>query len=402
MNVKSVFMCLVVSSIILSGCSSDEKTLTREEREALAARVGDWTLSKQRVKELLDGMSPDRRAQYDTPLGRAELADNLIQEELYYREGMKMGLQDDEEIVTQVTTIERSMVIAKYYNEQIKPLAYPTEELTHDYYEDNLDRFTSEPIARAMHIQVKDDPDRLRKYKAMVEAKEATFTELAQKYSADEMTRWEGGDLGYFNPGGYMRGIGYSDELSEAVFAMQVGEISEPIRWKEGWSIVVVTEMRPSVVRPFEEVREDIRERLVAPKINRVKKVAYEELRSKYPVDNFLADDAKLVTRTPEELWNLAQNSSDSYERLRYYQEIVDKYSDSSHAPKAMFMVGFVHAEELQDISEAERAFTKVLRLYPDSEVAESAEYMLKTMRTPGPALSNPGEPDEDTEESGD
>jgi outer membrane protein assembly factor BamD (BamD/ComL family) len=48
-------------------------------------------------------------------------------------------------------------------------------------------------------------------------------------------------------------------------------------------------------------------------------------------------------------------------------------------------MVGFVYAEELQDYVEAERAFARVVNLYPDSDVAESAQYMLDTMDEPVP-----------------
>jgi hypothetical protein len=265
-----------------------------------------------------------------------------------------------------------------------------------DYYEDHIERFTRQPIARAMHILSKDNPDKLRAYKQMIESGEETFTTIARKYSEDEFTRAEGGDLGYFNPGGYMRGIGYADEISNAAFEMQVGDVSEPIRWRKGWSIIVLNELRPSVVRPFEEVREDIENIFWVTRKDEIKQTAYEELAKNYQAVNFLADELKLTTRTPEELWNLAQNSSDSWERLRHYEEIVDRYPQSEHAAKAMFMVGFVHAEELKDFPAADRAFTRVLNEYPDSEVAESAKYMLETMNRPSPQFEEePAAPDE-------
>jgi hypothetical protein len=157
------------------------------------------------------------------------------------------------------------------------------------------------------------------------------------------------------------------------------------------------------VVRPFEEVREEISNIFWVMRKERIKETAFQELAKNYDVTNHLAEELALTTRTPEELWNLAQNSSDSWERLRHYQEIVDRYPDSEHAAKAMFMVGFVHAEELKDFPSADRAFMRVLNEYPDSEVAESAKYMLETMNRPSPRFEEePVVPDEGETGDGD
>ena len=372
---------LLVSCFVL-GCSSSQKNASQDESQTnLAGKVDDWTCTRDDIQKAIDQMSTGDKEKYDTPGGRAALADELIQEQLYYREGVKMGLEKDEKVQD---------ALKKYRN--IKPLAYPSDEELHDYYEDNIDRFTRQPIARAAHIMSKNDPDKLREYKELVESGKEGFTALAQKYSEDPMTREQGGDLGYFNAGGYMRGVGYSDELSNAAFQLKVGEVSDPIKWKKGWSIIVLQELRPATVRPFEECKKEIEDIFVRKNKDRVKQLAYKELRKDYDVTNFLADEYRLTTRTPEELWNLAQNSTDSYERLRHYEEIVSRYPNSEHAAKALFMAGFVYAEELSDFPSADRAFHRVLNEYPNSDVVESAKYMLKTMRTPAPKFQAPND----------
>jgi TolA-binding protein len=97
----------------------------------------------------------------------------------------------------------------------------------------------------------------------------------------------------------------------------------------------------------------------------------------------------RMTERTPEELWNLAQNSTDSQQRLAYYEQIVSKYGDSEYAPEALFMVGFVYAEELQSAPDADRAFRRVLSEYPNSEVAKTAEWMLNNMGDPLPEFDD-------------
>ncbi len=380
---------LVGSFLALTGCSSEKQVATDTGSEELVASVNSWTLTRDQLQEVVDNLSEPDKLKYDTPSGRAELTDELILEELYFQEGLKLGMQDDHEIKDALERFERSLVVERFYSSKIKPLAAPSEEEMHDYYEDNIERFTRQPIARAMHILSENNPDKLRAYKVLIESGEETFTALARKYSDDDLTRTEGGDLGYFNPGGYMRGIGYSDEISNTAFEMGVGQISEPVRWRKGWSIIVLNELRPATVRPFDEVRREIQDIFWVMRKDKVKETAYTELRKNSNVVNFLADELKLTTRTPEELWNLAQNSSDSWERLRHYQEIVDRYPQSDHAAKALFMVGFVNAEELKDFQSADRAFTRVLNEYPDSEVAKSAEYMLETMNKPSPQFQD-------------
>jgi parvulin-like peptidyl-prolyl isomerase len=401
MRVRFGFAVLVLSLLVALGCSSDEQASVEQGEEELAAQVDSWTFTRDQLQEVIETLPESDRAKYDTPGGRAELTDAVIQEELYYQEGLKLGLHDEEKIKETLEAYERSLVVAEYFNQNIKPLAHPDDQEMHDFYEENQERFTRQPIARAQHIMSKNDPDKLREFKRMVEEGEEKFTTLAHKYSDDDLTQLDGGALGFFNPGGYMRGIGYSDELSEAAFSLEVGEISEPVKWRKGWSIVVLNELRPAVVRPFDEVRDEIMEVFVVQRIDEIRKVAFDELRKDYHVDNFLAEELKLTTRTPEELWNLAQNSSDSWQRLRHYEEIVQRYPDSDHAAKAMFMIGFVNAEELKDFRAADRAFTRVLNEYPDSEVAESAKYMLETMNKAAPQLEDQqDEGGDDTEDS--
>ncbi len=402
MKLRLIVAILVGSSLALASCSSKEQVASDAERGELAARVDDWTYTRDQLQEVIDNLSDADKLKYDTPGGRAELTGELIQEELYHQEGLKLGLQDDQEIKDALEKFGRSLVVSRYYSENIKPLAFPSEEEMYDYYEDNQERFTRQPIARAMHIMSERNPDKLRSYKKLIESGEEAFTTIAQNFSDDDLTSADGGDLGYFNPGGYMRGIGFSDEINKAAFELEVGEISDPIKWRKGWSIVGLRELRPAIVQPFEEVRGDIEDIFWVKRKDKVKETAYDELAKNYHVVNFLADEYKLTTRTPEELWNLAQNSSDSWERLRHYQEIVDRYPESEHAPKAMFMVGFVNAEELKNFSSADRAFTRVLKEYPDSEVAESAEYMLETMNKPSPQFEEePATPDENETKTG-
>jgi len=206
-----------VAMAFVIGCSGKKET-AEEQAAKYAARVDSWKLTRDDLTKLIETLPEHQQAKYKTFEGKVELADRFIQEELYYREALKKKLKNDEKIRDQVEKYQRSLLAAEYFNREIKPKAFPTEDEIKDYYDANKDKYTIQPIARAQHI-LSSDSLKLVGFKKRVEDGEP-FTALANKYSEDELTRPDGGDLGYFNPGGYIRGIGYSRKISEIAFTL--------------------------------------------------------------------------------------------------------------------------------------------------------------------------------------
>ena len=370
---------------VFSGCSKGEQ-VPEETASKYAAEVGDWNLSRIDLDRAIGSLPDYQQQKYNTPEGRAELAERFIEEEVYYQEALKKGLTKDDKVRDLVEKYERAVIVGEYFEREIKVKAAPTDQEIADFYEARKDKYTIQPLARAQHILASDSL-KLVKFMKRVEAGEK-FTTLAQENSEDELTRADGGDLGFFNPGGFIRDIGYAKELGEAAFSLRVGEM-KIVKWNKGYSLIVLNELRPAEVRPFEEVKQEIKDALTQQRIEAVQKTAFAELRPKYNVKNFLSDEMMSAERTPEELWNLAQNSTDSYQRLRYYEQITQKYPDNRYAPEALFMMGFVYAEELKSMPDADRAFNRVVNEYPNAEVAKTAEWMLQNIDKPLPEFED-------------
>lgn len=385
-TVAAVVVLIVMAA--LSGCSQ-KKDAAQDEGATYAAKVGSWRMTRDDLDKIIESLPEHQQAKYRTYEGKVDLADRFIQEELYYREALKKKLNNDEKVRELLKKYERSLLATEYFNREIKPQAFPTDAEVVDFYESNKEKYTIQPLARAQHI-LSQDSLKLVEFKKRVEKGEM-FTTLAHQYSEDELTRPDGGSLGFFNPGGYIRNIGYSKKLGDAAFAMKPGEMTI-VKWDKGYSLLVLNELRPAEVRPFEEVSGEIKEMLAQRELEQVDKAAFAELRKKYEVTNFIANEMSQVERTPEELWNLAQNSTDSQMRLRYYEQIVGKYPNSEFAPEALFMIGFVYAEELHSQPDADRAFNRVVNEYPNSEVAKTAEWMIQNMGGPLPEFEDLGD----------
>ncbi|WP_277398056.1 SurA N-terminal domain-containing protein [Paraburkholderia sp. Tr-20389] len=143
--------------------------------------------------------------------------------------------------------------------------ANPSDADLKKYYDDNIAHFRTTGEVRASHILIvapKDasaaDKDKAKQKAqevlAQVKAHPDQFAQLAQQNSQDPGSASKGGDLGYFSPGMIAGGKAFDD----AVFKMKKDEISDLIQSDFGYHIVKVTDVKPSVTKPFDEVKDSI------------------------------------------------------------------------------------------------------------------------------------------------
>lgn len=116
---------------------------------------------------------------------------------------------------------------------------------------------------------------RLKAGALMAEAKApgTDFAELARRKSEGPSAA-DGGDLGFFK-----RGVMVA-EFEKAAFTLPVGGISEPIRTKFGWHVLKVDEKRALAAPPLEEVKDQLRERMLRGQMERYTEQYVQELRA--------------------------------------------------------------------------------------------------------------------------
>lgn len=121
---------------------------------------------------------------------------------------------------------------------------------------------------------------RKKAHELMVEAKTpgVDFVELAKKKSEGPSAA-DGGDLGFFK-----RGVMVA-EFERAAFTLPVGGISEPIRTKFGWHVLKVEERKALAAPPFDEVKDQLRERMLRGQLEKFTEQYVQELRAQAVVD---------------------------------------------------------------------------------------------------------------------
>ena len=146
---------------------------------------------------------------------------------------------------------------------------------------------------------------------------------------------------------------------------------------------------RPESILPLDDVRSRIIDRFKSIRAKDVYDVELAKLKQEYEPVNYLREELVASMRTAEQLWEFVQMEEDPYERIRYYGDILENYPDHEYAPQALFMIGFVYAEELYDHKRGRQAFNKLISIYPDADVVESAKWMLENMDKPHPSFES-------------
>ena len=142
--------------------------------------------------------------------------------------------------------------------EQLASQVVPTDADLQKLYDDNRAMYVSEESRRARHIVIGvseggDDAAALKTAETVVAEARAgkDFAALAKQYSTDP-TKEQGGDLGLVTRQQFEGPIG------DALFAMNVGDVSAPVKSQYGYHILKLEEIQPTEERPFAEVRAEL------------------------------------------------------------------------------------------------------------------------------------------------
>jgi peptidyl-prolyl cis-trans isomerase D len=132
-----------------------------------------------------------------------------------------------------------------------------------DYYELNAQRYAELEQRQVSHILIiaegEETADIAAQQVADLSSKIVAgenFEDLAREFSNDTVSAEDGGSLGWAGRGDY------PEPFEEALFALEKGQVSEPVRTEFGYHLIRLDDVRAGSQQPFEEVREELSEEL--------------------------------------------------------------------------------------------------------------------------------------------
>jgi peptidyl-prolyl cis-trans isomerase D len=172
----------------------------------------------------------------------------------------------------------------------------PTEDALRQRYQQQQAHAAAADQRLASHILVKVDAGADEAAWKAAEAKAvriaaqarqpgADFAALARADSQDDGSKAAGGDLGWIEKGAMPKAF------EDALFAMQAGQVSDPVRTEFGWHVIQLREIKTGTQATFEQMHDQLAKEQAEADRDR----AYNDLTGKI-VDDVLKNPSTLVS----------------------------------------------------------------------------------------------------------
>ena len=249
-----------------------------------------------------------------------KVLENLIDQELLYQDANSTGLTvSDDAVNAQFETVKsqfpddatykkaleaqniteeeikadigKTLLVENYINNKYKSSVKIDDADVLKFYQDNSQYFTQPEQVRASHILIKVDPDaedsvkkdamdRIKAIKVRLNNGEE-FSDLARELS-EGPSNTNGGDLGAFGHGQMVK------PFEDAVFSMNVGDVSDVVETQFGYHLIKLTAKNPSTTIPLENASAKIVDHLTQLKMAELVNAYVATLKPDAKIERFI------------------------------------------------------------------------------------------------------------------
>jgi len=296
--------CIVDDQVILLSEVQDRARILRTrspdaprldlEREALEALVAEKLLEKQ-LQALGIEIRPSEL--------KMAIEDVVRQNGLPSEEALKKALERQGLTWEEYTeTLRKQLAQMKLINLRVRSQVKIDEEEVRRRYAEIVAAERGEEEIRASHLLVHAPAD--ASPKELERARQVALSLLARARAGEpleELARAPlgadapprtAGDLGWFRRGEMLR------ELEEAAFALSPGQLSEPVRTRFGYHLVLVQERREVPPPDYEEVAARLRDALYQEELERQTRRFVESLKKEAVIEYPMPELAPPTART--------------------------------------------------------------------------------------------------------
>jgi len=316
--------------------------------------------------------------------GLTNYVDELANADAFYVEALDKGFDKNPAVTTIITQIKRNMALRTIYNALVVDAIDTSEEAVQKFYDENMDQFSTlaHRKIQTFGFDTKKTATKMRK-KVKKLIKKQKDEEINALIAENSVYKAKDGVLDHVYDNGIIPGIGKDEVYCDMVWAIEPGQLSDVFQnSKEKFVFLRILEDVVATATPFEEVKAKVEQNLMRTKSKEKFESVKQELEIKYALNKY--PDKMVVTLSAEEYFNkaeAAQKRRRFNDAIFYYDEVIKHHKNDRDDYKAMFMKGFLYAEELKDKEKAIIIFEEFLALYPEGDLSESAQYMLSSLK---------------------
>lgn len=257
----------------------------------VVATVNGISISEADLKLAEDEIGRDLGNLPDTTKRRV-LVEFLIENNLFAKAAESAKLAEGAAFDDRIKYWRNRALRDAYFEKEIN--AQVSEAAAKTFYDDQVKGLKTKEEVQARHILVETEEQAKELKKKIAEG--GDFAALAKEHSKDPGTKDDGGMLGFFSAGQMV------PQFEQAAFAVQKGQVSDPVKSQFGWHLIKVEDRRQKPPPTFDEVKDRIlaslmhqRAQAVAAKLRADAKVEYLDEGIKKEVEE--ADGAQNAQR---------------------------------------------------------------------------------------------------------
>lgn len=230
---------------------------------ASSAFAKDYTILKvngeeipySEVQQIWDGLFPgDEPAPPIDQFGDAikgNVVRGIVSERLMLKDAEAGNLHERRDVKKKLEAARRQVLVQEHLRVRNINVSQDTIKKRYD---EMVEKMKDRQQAHASHILVETEEEAKEIKKLLDEG--ADFALTAKRRSADVGSSAGGGDLGFFSKDQMV------EEFANAAFALEKGQISEPVKSSFGWHIIKLHEKRDMPLPPYQEAKLTIEEQL--------------------------------------------------------------------------------------------------------------------------------------------
>ncbi len=276
MQKKYILAATAVVVVLVAGAFTYK--VYAEKNNGVAAVVNGEKITIAEMKEAYE-QNPQIKAQASFEEFYAQALDIMVNSKLALQAATKANIQATPEYQKQLADIQDEVARQVYLEKQVE--AKVTDAKIKEVYDEYLANFKPEKEVKAKHILVEEE-DLAKDIIAQLDAKKASFDDLAKKYSKDQA------DLGYFTAEVMV------PEFSQAAMAMEPNTYSkEPVKTQFGYHVILVEDVRETKPQPLEAIENQIKMSLSQKAVAEVVK----ELNDNAKIEKFDLEGKKIESK---------------------------------------------------------------------------------------------------------
>jgi hypothetical protein len=306
--------------------------------------------------------------------------ENKTDLELFFKEAVAAGLEKNEYVQSTIEQIHRNMMLRTIYNQLVvDPINLDSKSLR-NYYKANISQFSSNPYRKIRTFGFPNEEtakQMLKQVKKLI--KQGNEAELIALIQEESEYKAKDGIINNIYQNEIIPGIGKDKVYSDHVWKTKPGKLSKIFKnSKDIWTFVHVLEDVQAVATPFEELESKIKQQKLKDESRQKYEELSESLAKKYNLITY--PERMIVILSVEDYFNRAETAQKRRrftDALFYYDQVIENYQNNVDDYKALFMKGFLYAEELNEPEKARECFVAIINDFPPSDLHESAQYMI-------------------------